>query len=348
MPILGKSFRERNPVTVAVVGTVVLLVLLAFAFKFSAIEGHFTERSYSADFTETGGLKGGEQVRINGLPVGKVDSVSLKPGHVKVSFEIRKDIALGTQTRAAISTATVLGTKVIELSPAGTGTLRKNAEIPLANTTSPYDITDALQTLTTETGQLNTQQLAASLTTVSQAFGNSAPEVSQTLSGVSRLSQTIASRDSALQTLLANTKGVTQILAERRDQFVTLFADGNQLLQELYSQRDAYQSLLVNVTYVVNQLQGLANDNQKTLKPALQQLDNVIAILNKHSSDIVAGITGIQRYATGLGEAVGGGPFFYAFVQNLTATNLLTVNQQTLVNGVLGQLGLGGTSLVGK
>lgn len=345
MPILGKSFRERNPVSVAVVGTVVLLVLLAFAFKFSAIEAHFTERGYAADFAETGGLKGGEQVRINGLPVGKVGSVALKPGYVRVAFKVRKDVPLGDTTRAAISTATVLGTKVIELTPSGPGHL--TGEIPTSRTTSPYDITDALQQLTTETGQLNTQQLAASFTTLSKAFGSSGPEIAQTLSGVSRLSQTIASRDSALAQLLSNTKGVTQILADRKAQFVTLFADGNQLLQALYAQRDAYQSLLQNVTYVVGQLQGLVNDNQTTLKPALAQLQGVVDTLNKHSSDIVAGINGIKRYATGLGEAVGGGPFFYAFVQNLTASNLLTVDQNTLVSGVLGDLGLGSTTLGG-
>jgi phospholipid/cholesterol/gamma-HCH transport system substrate-binding protein len=345
-PLLGKSFRERNPVRVAIVGTVVILLLLTFAFKFNAIQSHFTERGYSADFTETGGLKGGEQVRINGLPVGKVGSVTLRPGHVRVSFKVQKGISLGDTTRATISTATVLGTKVIELSPSGSGHLKGGAEIPLARTTSPYDITDALQQLTTESSQLNTKQLAASFTTLSKAFGTSAPEVAQTLSGVSRLSETIASRDSALQTLLANTKGVTQILADRKRQFVTLFADGNQLLEQLYAQRDAYQSLLQNVTYVVSQLQGLVNDNQATLKPALAQLDSVVDILNSHSSDIVAGINGLKRYATGLGEAVGGGPFFYAFVQNLTATNLLTVDQKTLISGVLGNLG-GGTTAVG-
>jgi len=345
--ILGKSFTERNPITIAVVSIVVVVALLAAGFQFRSIVSHFTENGYSADFTDVAGLGGGEDVQISGVTVGSVGGITLQHGHVKVDFKLKKGVHLGTDTRASISTATVLGKKVLKLTPAGPGRLKAGSEIPISRTSAPYDITDVLSQLSTTTTEVNTTQLAASLTTLSQAFANAPDDVKSALSGVSRLSETIASRDAALRALLSNANGVTQILSDRKAQFVTLFQDGNLLLQELYSQRDAIHTVLISVTRVVNQLDGLVADNKTTLKPALTQLEGALDLLNKHQSDLVAAITGLKRYATGLGEAVGGGPFFYAFIPNLPPTDLAIPNGVSLagvpvigslVDGLLGSL----------
>jgi phospholipid/cholesterol/gamma-HCH transport system substrate-binding protein len=55
------------------------------------------------------------------------------------------------------------------------------------------------------------------------------------------------------------------------------------------------------------------------LKPALAELDKVVDQLNANKKNLQETIDGVASYATELGEAVATGPFFDAYVQNLTA-----------------------------
>ncbi|HVW45227.1 MAG TPA: MCE family protein [Amycolatopsis sp.] len=333
MPVIRISFREKNPVRLAVVALVVIAALVVLAMNSGAIYRSLTSNSYVAEFSEAGGILPRDQVRVGGLNVGTVSSVDLVGSHIEVSFTVDDGTSLGSRTAAAIGTASPLGKKFLNLIPAGDGELRDGEHIPLARTKPPYDITQALQTLSSTTEQIDTGRLAQSLDTVAQTFRNTPDTLRTALSGVSRLSQTIASRDQALRTLLSQANGVTAVLAQRNQQVMTLLSDGNALLQELYRRRDDLHTLLVQVTAVVTQLKGLAQDNQRQLDPALTQLSGVLDLLNRNQGNIDKTIGNLQIYATSLGESVAGGPYFYAVVENIVPANLAPLLPQLLQNG---------------
>lgn len=325
MPLLKRRRAERNLARIGIIGLAVVIGLGLLALKSGSIIRAFTTTTYQADFSEAGGLTAGDTVRIGGLVMGTVQDVALQDGHVDVTFSVRHGGHLGTATGAAIRTATVLGTKYLALLPGGTGTLPSGATIPLSRTQSPYNLTEILSTLSTKVGAINTGQLARSFDTISSALAHAPPELRSTLNGVRRLSQTIASRDAALSQLLSRAGAVTGVLAARSHQIGTLITDGNELLAVLYQRRAEIRLLLVNVTAVVDQLKGLATDNSRQLGPALHQLEGVLTLLNNNAGNITAAIAGLRRYAGGLGEVVGGGPWFYAYVQNIVPTNLVPV-----------------------
>ena len=144
---MSTPFRERNPVVVGAISLAVVvgLILLAFnADKLPIIGGGTT---YYADFAEAGGLKANDEVRIAGVRVGKVDSVSLDGDHVKVAFRIQSGADFGTDTRAAIKVKTLLGAMYLSLEPAGPGQLHAGSEIPTSRTQSPYDVVQAFSGL---------------------------------------------------------------------------------------------------------------------------------------------------------------------------------------------------------
>ena len=78
-----------------------------------------------------------------------------------VTFTVDDDIRLGDRTEAAIKTKSLLGTKILEVTPRGDGQL--DGTIPLERTTSPYQLPDALGDLATTISGLNTDQLSDSL-----------------------------------------------------------------------------------------------------------------------------------------------------------------------------------------
>ena len=321
----GTTANGRNTVRIGITGLAVVLALILLALNSGPLIRAVTTTTYHADFAEAGGLTAGDTVRIAGLIMGTVDSVALQGAHVEVTFSVRGGGHLGTTTGAAIRTATVLGTKYLALLPSGQGTLAADSTIPLRRTQSPYNLTEILSTLTTKVGAINTGQLAKSFDTIATAFQNSPPALRSTLTGVRALSETIASRDAALSQLLSHAGAVTGVLAARSHQIGTLITDANELLATLYQRRAEIRLLLVNVTAVIDQLKGLAIDNQRQLGPALAQLQGVLTVLNNNAANITQIIAGLQRYAGSLGEVVGGGPWFYAYLQNIVPTNLVPV-----------------------
>ena len=141
-----KPLSERNPIAVAIVG-LVLLGLLAFAVFDSAnlpIIGGGT--GYTAYFAEAAGLQAGNEVRVAGVIVGRVTGISLAGDKVAVNFKV-KGAWVGNDTTAAIKIKTLLGDKFLALDPLGTQPQNPATPIPLARTTSPYDVTQAFNGL---------------------------------------------------------------------------------------------------------------------------------------------------------------------------------------------------------
>lgn len=319
---MKRSFGEMNAVRIGIIGIAGLLAIAMIALNSGAIIRHFTQTTYHADFSDAGGLAPGDSVVVGGLTMGSVQAVQLQGDHVHVTFTLRHGGTMGQATGASISTATLLGTKELEVEPNGPGTLAAGTTIPMSRTQSPYDLDQILTTLTNKASAINAGQVAQAFDTIATTLKNSPPELRSTLSGVRRLSQTIASRDGELTQLLSSASNVTGLLATRSQQINILIDDGNQLLNTLYERRAQIRDLLVNVTAVVDQVKGLSLDNQQKIGPALSQLQGVVNLLNANATNITKTINGLGRYSLGLGEIVGSGPWFYAYVANIVPTNL--------------------------
>ncbi|MBE9373321.1 MCE family protein [Saccharopolyspora sp. HNM0983] len=315
-------FRERDPRLVGVIGVLVVAVLLATALSSGSLYRSLTSASYSAVFTDAGGLTPGAEVRIGGLAVGEVTSVDLERGKVRVGFSVQGPGNLGDLTRAGIRTATPLGVKFLAVQPSGRGQLDSGAEIPLSRTSSPYDLAQVLGQLTQQSSQLDTRQLGQALDTVSTTLQNTPDELRTTLDGLNRLTKTVSEQDQALLDLLDRANTVTGVLAQRNRDLSRLFDDGNLLLAELNSRRELVEQLLVTTTSMLDELTGLVHDNQQQLRPALDRLRKVLDMLNADNELLGTTIQGLNIYSGSLGESVGGGPWFYGFIPDLPPTNI--------------------------
>ena len=73
---MSKPFRERNPVVIGAISIAVILLMLLAAFRAQDLPLIGGGDRYTAAFTEAGGLKANDEVRIAGVRVGKVESSS--------------------------------------------------------------------------------------------------------------------------------------------------------------------------------------------------------------------------------------------------------------------------------
>src|SRR3989339_1238628 len=98
-------------------GLFILLGIIALAITIMTIQSINIERGYrlNVTFNDVSNLMEKAWVRISGVKVGKIETVSLYDKRVKVVIWIKRSIKLHTDAKASIQSTGILGVKFIEL-----------------------------------------------------------------------------------------------------------------------------------------------------------------------------------------------------------------------------------------
>ncbi|ADT98598.1 MCE family protein [Mycolicibacterium gilvum] len=317
------KYRGSQLIRAGFIGVVLIILVIAVGLQPERLLSWATAIRYQAMFTEAGGLTVGNDVTVSGIKVGSVSSIELDNGDALVGFTIDGKYALGSDTTAHIRTGTLLGERVLALDSEGSGTLDPQQVIPTTRTSSPYSLTDAVSDLTSNTRDTDTEALNQSLDTLSQTLDQIAPQLGPTFDGLSRLSQSLNSRNDSLAELLRTAGEVTGIFSERSKQVNTLILNSNDLLAVLNERRYAITSLLSNISAVSQQLSGLVADNEAELAPALERLNNVTRMLEKNRDNLARMLPGAAKYYLTQGEIVSNGAYYNALIPNIQPAQLL-------------------------
>jgi phospholipid/cholesterol/gamma-HCH transport system substrate-binding protein len=329
-----KSFAERNPIVIGVVGIGLTAAAVMVGLNYDKLPFVHERRQYSAFFEQAGGLTPGAPVQVSGLEVGAVSDVSLDGPRVLVKFDIDDSVMLGDRTEVAIKTKSLLGAKLVEVTPRGGAA--QSGPIPVERTTSPYQLAEALGDLATTVDQLDTGQLSQSLQTLAQTFADTPPALRDAVGGLGRFSQALNDRDDQLRTLLAHANRVTKVLSDRSDQVVGLIHDTNSLLSELRTESVAVDNLSANLSSLSRQLSGFVADNRQQLHPALEKLNGVLTIVANRRERIQDSIKRLNAFSMSLGEAVSSGPFFNSYIANLVPGQFM----QPFIDAAFSDLGV--------
>ncbi|MFC7587330.1 MlaD family protein [Nonomuraea antimicrobica] len=116
----GRSFRDRDKHAVGLVSLATLAAVLVGTFlvgSLGLLEGGYT---VSGVFTDSGGLRTGNDVRVAGVRVGEVTEVraDYAQGQVVVTWRVDDGVRLGRGTRADITLSNLLGGRYVKLTGA--------------------------------------------------------------------------------------------------------------------------------------------------------------------------------------------------------------------------------------
>lgn len=317
------KYRGSQLARAGFIGVVLIILVIAVGLQPERLLSWATAVRYQALFAEAGGLTVGNDVTVSGIKVGSVSSITLDNGDALVGFTIDGKYALGSDTTAHIRTGTLLGERVLSLDSEGSGTLDPQQVIPATRTSSPYSLTDAVSELTANTRDTDTDSLNQSLDTLSQTLDQIAPQLGPTFDGLSRLSQSLNSRNESLAELLRTAGDVTGIFSERSNQVNSLILNANDLLAVLNERRYNITSLLANISAVSKQLSGVVADNEAELAPALERLNNVTRMLEKNRDNLAKMLPGAAKYYLTQGEIVSNGAYYNALIPNIQPAQLL-------------------------
>jgi virulence factor Mce-like protein len=262
-------------VSLAVVAAVVAGVLLIGSLSLG-------QTRYRADFAQAASIRPGDQVTVAGISVGAVDELALAGDRVTVAFKIRNDVHLGSDTRAAIKLTTILGSRYVELSPAGSGDLNDRM-IPLANTSVPYDLQKTLADATTTFEQVDADRIAESMAVLSRSLDGVPDALPQALDNLKSLSAVISSRRQQIGTLLANADSVTSMIRDQHANLGSLVLQGRDLIGELVARRAAVQRLFASTTALVDVIKSIMSD-EPALNETLAALRDFLRMAGEHDA----------------------------------------------------------------
>ncbi|HEY9564870.1 MAG TPA: MCE family protein [Nocardioides sp.] len=314
---MSKPFRERNPVVIGAISLAVIATMILMAFRADSLPIIGGGEIYHANFSEAGGLKANDEVRIAGVRVGKVKELELDGDHVKVSFQLQEDADFGPESKAEIKVKTLLGAMYLELVPAGSGQMKGGTTIPITRTASPYDVVEAFEGLAERTGDIDVEQLKTSLNTLTELTADTPDEFRSALTSVSALSQNLAARDDQINTLLKNLRKVSGVLGARDDDIIALMKDANVLFTALVTRRDAIHSLLTASTTMSRELTALVRDSKADLDPALRHLDTVVQVLLKNQDNLDESLRLMAPFYRYFASTLGNGPWFDTTIMNM-------------------------------
>ena len=310
-----RSIEGNNRIHNGLMGIIILALVIGVGQSFASVPMIFATPTYFAQFSDTGGLKAGDKVRVAGVDVGEVRSLDIDGDRVRIGYSL-EGIKIGTESRANIRTDTILGRKDLEIEPKGSKPLGANGVLPLGQTTTPYQIYDAFFDVTKAASGWDTQSVKNSLNVLSETIDQTYPHLSAALDGVARFSDTIGKRDEDIKQLLANANKIAGVLGSRSGQINSLLVNAQTLLAAINERSYAVGQLLERVSAFSQEVRGFINDNPN-LNKVLTQLNTISDVLVARKYDLADTLTSLSKFTASLAEAVASGPFFKVMIVNL-------------------------------
>ena len=182
---------------------------------------HTQQNSITAYFENSNGLFPGDDVRVLGVPVGKVTRIEPQPDRAKVTFTVDRAVDIPADAKAAILSPQLVTGRAIQLTPVYTGgpAMPDGAVIPQERTVVPVewdDFRNQLQRLTdllqpTEPGGVST--LGAFVNTAADNLRGQGGSIRDT---VIKLSQTLSTLGDHSDDIFATFTNLSTVVTARQ------------------------------------------------------------------------------------------------------------------------------------
>lgn len=260
---------------------------------------------YSATFSDVSGLFVGDDVRIAGVQVGKVQTIRLDGRRATVDFTVRTDRTLYQETDAAVRYQNLLGQRYVELiQPAGGQQLTSGAEIPVGHTIPSFDVTKLFNGFRPIFQTLDPAQFNRFGENLLRVIQGDETGVGPFLHDLDALSNLAVDRQAVLKTLVTNLAGVSHDLGGKSQQLFRLIATLNDILATFSSKAkeftDSLDMELPALRNAVNLLQYI----ERIFDGATTPLYDLLGRMWPQTPTIIAGLSLVPSLIQGMRDSI--------------------------------------------
>jgi phospholipid/cholesterol/gamma-HCH transport system substrate-binding protein len=250
-----------------------------------------------AYFENSNGVFVGDDIRILGVPVGKITAIEPQPESVKVSFWFDSKYRVPANAMAAILSPTVVSTRAIQLTPAFTGgpVMADNAVIPRGRTAVPVEWDDVRQNLAklaaefqpTEPGAVSPlgsviNTAADNLRGQGANIRDTVVKLSQAFSALGDHSTDIFSTVKNLAILVSALRDSTDVMRQLNQNLATVTG----LLADDPNEPDELANAVRDLNDVVGEIQTFVAENREALGTTSDKLAGVTQALTDSLDDV--------------------------------------------------------------
>jgi phospholipid/cholesterol/gamma-HCH transport system substrate-binding protein len=275
-----------------VVAAVVVLLLVG-AVALVALN-HDDRRYVTVDFTTTNSLYEGSDVKILGVAVGRVESVTPKGEVVRARISYDSKYRLPADVKAVIVSPSIVGDRFVQLAPAYSGgqALPDRAHLSVDRSAVPVEldqIYESLDDLSVALGPKGANKDGALSDLVDDTAGQldgQGAQLNTTIKNFSKLSTTLSNNKDELFGSVREVSEFVELL-ESNDTAVRAFFDSTAAVSNvLEGERDDLAGTLEALSLALVDVNTLVRENRGALKGNVDNLEEVARVLGKRKAEL--------------------------------------------------------------
>ncbi|WP_063007725.1 MlaD family protein [Nocardia kruczakiae] len=217
--------------------------------------------TYTAVFTDANGLKTGDDVRMFGVAVGKVESISLDRDYrARVRFTVQPRHPVYLTSTVAIRFQTLIGQRYIDVrQPNSAGASQPpGVDIPIGRTLGSFDITALFNGLQPVLAELSPSAVNHFAETILAVLDGGGSGLGPALDSIERVSSYVKDRQSVLAVLVANLRQVADRIDGRSQNAIVLLDGIDHVFGALEQKLDGLVDFVVTAPSVLTPIDSLA------------------------------------------------------------------------------------------
>ena len=270
---------RQTKIQLVVFGLVAVLGILFAGGRYAGlgrlVPGYDAGYLVKADFSDSGGVFEGAQVTYRGVPVGKVEKLTLQGNGIRVGLRLKPGSKVPSPTKAFVANRSAVGEQYVDLQPQNDGPvyLKAGDVIPQDMTGIPIQPTQLVVNLDKLVRSIDTADVTVVLDELGKAFEGSGDDLQRLIDAGDQL--TAAATQNLPQTLklIQDSKPVLDTQRAVAGDFKSYNASLATLTSQLRSSDPDFRALFANGTASANVTTSLLEANRANL-PVL--LDNLI------------------------------------------------------------------------
>lgn len=285
----------------------------------------------TAHFPRAVSLFEGSQVRILGVPVGRVTAIVPAGTSVRVEMAYDATYKVPADARAVIVSPSLVADRFVQLTPAYRGgpTMADGAEIPLKRTASPVEfdrITGNLNDLVVALGPEGANaegSLSELLDVGAENLDGQGGRINRTITDVADAADTLSAGRDDLFATLRHLQSFTTELAENDKQVRRFNRDLATVADQLAGERDELRRAVRNLAVALGEVEAFVRENRELVERDVEALTEVVGVLARQraalGSVIQTGPLGMNNLALAYNPASGsiGARFTHSLLASL-------------------------------
>ncbi|MGQ4618588.1 MlaD family protein [Nocardia sp. R7R-8] len=293
------EWKKRREVSEPVVG-VMALGLVAIVTVITTYFYVMPPDQQTVTFTthDAVSLRGGEDVRIAGVSVGKVKDLRFDGRQVTVGLSVGSSVELGDRTRVEVRLLTAVGGYFVTLVPLGRAGRAGHVSVPIERVTMPYTIADTLQQLPRVTGQVTGVPIDKILEQINSGLGANPEALRNVVSGMQTLATVLDRQKQQVQSTLGLVSEYSSTFNASRDFVFTLANKINVVLSTYHTYRAGFSEAFSQLGQVLLRIGALSKfyvNHETDLAQLVERVRSGAGRLRDGMDDLINNLTPLQQ-----------------------------------------------------